>query len=209
MATLLESMGLFTDILNFFLPFLLVFAVMYALLQKSKVLSDSMNVNAIIAFAIGLIVALSGAGRFIARLTPFLTVLFVIVFLIFLTFLFLGAETKWFFNTKGPSMTIIVVALIFVFYVFGTLYGSSFNSLGSEDVQGVTVVEGGDNGKTTETTTVSKANIPGPETCDFATMTGNNAMSCIIGHPKVLGTIVLLGLLALATYFVVYVPKDA
>ena len=70
MATLLDNLGIFRDILDLFLPFLLVFAVLYALFQKSKMLSESQNVNSVISFAIAMIVVLSGAGKFISKITP-------------------------------------------------------------------------------------------------------------------------------------------
>lgn len=205
MTTLLESLGFFTDIFDFFLPFLLVFAIVYALLMKTKYLSESANINAVIAFAIGLIVALSGAGRFIVELTPFLAVLFVIVFLMFLTFLFFGAKPEWIFKTKGPAMIIVLLSILFVFYVLGSLYGGSFSELGNKGSSGV-VVEEGANG---DTVTVSEdRTLPSVETCDFAQLTTGEAMACLMGNPKVLGTIILLSLLAIATFFVVYVPKN-
>jgi asparagine N-glycosylation enzyme membrane subunit Stt3 len=210
MATLLQSLGFFTDVFDFFLPFLLVFATLYAILMKTKVLSESANVNGVIAFAIALIVALSGAGKFIVTLTPYLAVLFVIVFLLFLSFLLFGVKPEWLFNTKGPATVIILVGVIFVLYVVGTLYGGSMSTIGGTETTtaaGVTAEETTAGGTTTTTVTAAE-NLPGPETCDFAHMTSGRAMTCLIGHPKVLGTIILLGLLAIATFFVVYVPKN-
>lgn len=205
MATLLESLGFFSDITDFFLPFLLVFAVMYAIFMKTKMLSESSNINAVVAFSIALIVAFSGAGKFITRLTPFLTILFVILFLMFLSFLFFGADPKWLFNTKGPSMVIVMIGIIFVFYVMGNLYGSSFSAIDDEELvtEEIVTEEG-------EVVTVTKEPVlPGYETCDFSRLRASQAMSCILGHPKFLSMVVLLGLLAIATFFVVYVPKNA
>jgi asparagine N-glycosylation enzyme membrane subunit Stt3 len=212
MATLLQSLGIFTDIFDFFLPFLLVFATLYAIFMKTKVLSESANVNGVIAFAIALIVALSGAGKFIVTLTPYLAVLFVIVFLLFLSFLLFGVKPEWIFNTKGPATVILLVGVIFVLYVVGTLYGGSMSTIGGTETTstatGVTAEETTTGGTTTTTVTATE-NLPGPETCDFAHMTSGRAMTCLIGNPKVLGVIILLGLLAIATFFVVYVPKNA
>jgi hypothetical protein len=200
MATLLESVGVFADVFDFFLPFLLVFAILYALLMKTKFLSENANVNAVISFAIAMIVALSGAGKFIMTLTPYMAGIFVIVFLIFLVFLFFGAKPEAIFSSNVIPAIIILIGIIFVFYVVSQLYGPSMSTITPSNE--VAVNETGSN------VTVSAAGqMPGPETCDFAHMAGNQAMACIIGHPKVLGVIVLLGLLAIATFFVVYVPK--
>ena len=199
MATLLESVGVFADVFDFFLPFLLVFAILYALLMKTKFLSENANVNAVISFAIAMIVALSGAGKFIMTLTPYMAGIFVIVFLIFLVFLFFGAKPEAIFSSNVIPAIIILIGIIFVFYVVSQLYGPSMSTIPT--AEGVTVNESGGN------VTVTEQQMPGPDTCDFSRMSGNQAMACILGHPKVLGVIVLLGLLAIATFFVVYVPK--
>lgn len=201
MATLLETVGVFSDIFEFFLPFMLVFALVTGLLQKSKLLSDQLNINAMIGAVIGFMVALSGAGKFLMTLTPYLASLFVIVFLVFLIFLFFGAKQEWFFSSKGYGFTMVIISVIFVLYVVGQLYGSTLGAITAEDQQ-VNVVEG-QNGEVI----VNEQLLPGPETCDFEHITGSRAMACIMGNPRVLGTLILLGLLALATFFMVYVPS--
>ena len=101
MATLLETIGVFGDIFEFFLPLILVFALVTGVLQKTKVLSDKLNINSMVGFAVGFIVALSGAGKFLMALTPYLASFFVVIFLVMLIFLFFGADPKWLFNSKG------------------------------------------------------------------------------------------------------------
>ena len=66
----------------------------------------------------------------------------------------------------------------------------------------VTVVEG-EQGEVI----VGETTLPSPETCDFENLTGSRAMACIMGNPKVLGTMVLLGILALATFMLLYIPS--
>lgn len=193
MATLLESLSFFDDIMYFFLPFLLVFAILFAVLTKSKYLSESANVNAAIAFAIAFLVALSGAGKFIATIAPMFTVLFIILFLLFLIFLFFGMDVKKVMEHRTSiSILIIIIGIIFVFYAIGTLYGSSFYGSSSTGAAA---------------TNATKPPI-GYETCDFTTSMGGNAFACLLGHPRVLGAIVLLGVMIVATFFIMYVPKD-
>ena len=190
MATLLEQIGVFGDIFDFFLPFLLVFAITYGILTKTKALSASININAIISFTIALIVVLSGAGKFLMNLTPMLSVLFIIVFLMLMVFLFFGAKLEDVLKSKFVVGLIIIISLIFVFYVAGSLFGGS--------------LYGSVTSTTGESTTVATAQ----RTCDFTKSLGGAGVACIFGHPKVLGALVLLGLLAVATFFILYVPKS-
>ena len=201
MATLLESIGFFSDIFDFMLPFLLVFALFFGILQKTKFLSEDLNVNALVAAVIGFMIALSGAGKFLMALTPYLASLFVILFLLFLIFMFFGAKPTDFFQSKGLTITVVIIAVIFVLYVVGQLYGSTLSNVSSGE-QSVNITEGA-NGEVI----VNENILPSPETCDFEHLTGQRAMACIMGNPKVLGTVVLLGILALSTFLIVYVSK--
>ena len=194
MTTLLESVGFFSDIFDFFLPFLLVFAVLYAILLKSKFLTESPSINAVISFAIALIVALSGAGKFLMALAPFMATLFMILFFMILMFLFFGVKLESVFQSKGVVVIVIFICLIFVFYVLGSMWGGKLYAAG----QSTQTLD--ENETITATPTVTN-------TCDFRAIGQGQAVACIISHPKVLGAIVLLGLLAVATFFVVYVPK--
>lgn len=203
MSTLLQTLGFFSDIFDFFLPFLLVFAVTYAILLKTKFLTEDPNINASISFAIALIVALSGAGKFIMNLAPFMATLFIIIFFMLMIFLFFGVKLEQVMEQRFLIGIIIIVCLIFIFYVIGTMYGGSFYSAGASG-RGETVTL--ENGTNVTVATKTKV-ILGPETCDFTGITGPNAVACLLTHPKVLGTVVLLGLLAIATFFVIYVPK--
>jgi hypothetical protein len=117
-----------------------------------------------------------------------------------LIFLFFGADSKWFFASKGPTIAIIIISAIFVLYVIGQLYGSTLSGLTATEPVTTVQTEQGE-------VVVSAQNLPGPETCDFEHLTGQRAMACIMGNPKVLGTVVLLGILSLATFLIVYIPK--
>ncbi|MCD6547416.1 MAG: hypothetical protein J7K22_02575 [Nanoarchaeota archaeon] len=190
MATLLQTLGFFSDIFDFFLPFLLVFAVIYALLLKTKFLTEDPNLNAAISFAIALIVALSGAGKFLMNLAPFMATLFMVVFFMLLIFLFFNVKLEEVLKIKSISLILIFISIIFVFYVLGQMIGQQ-------------VYEAGVGNATSNATHI----IP-TKACDFETVSGSRAIVCIISHPKFLGAITLLGLLAVATFFVVYVPKS-
>ena len=195
MATLIASIGLFGDIFDFFLPFILVFAIVYGILMKTKMLSERADVNSIVALTMGLMVVISGAGKFITTLTPLFAGFFIVIFMIFLIFLFFGVEKDIKSILMGNRMIaalIIIVCIIFVFYAIGSLYGSGLYS--------ATGVSEGVNASVNQS-------VIGPETCDFTKIAGNVAVACLLGNPKVLGTLVLLGLMAIGTFFIMYVPK--
>ncbi len=94
MATILQS-PFFVELA---LPFLLVFVVVFAILQKTKVLGEGKKqIDAIVSLVIGLIVVSFGyATNIIISLIPFLAVAVVIifVFLILYGMVFHGEEFK-------------------------------------------------------------------------------------------------------------------
>jgi asparagine N-glycosylation enzyme membrane subunit Stt3 len=201
MTTLLQSLGFFSDLFNFFLPFLLVFAVLYAVLVKSRFLTDDANINALISFAVALIVVLSGAGKFIMALTPFMGTLFVIIFLMLMIFMFFGLKLEDVLQSKLVISLIVVVSLIFIFYVLGQIAGPAAYQMrtGTESI--------GSGNNTTVTVSASPSLLSASEkNCDFSSISTNMAVVCIISNPKFLGAITILGLLAIATFFIAYNP---
>jgi glycerol uptake facilitator-like aquaporin len=92
MATILQS-PLFVE---FILPFLLIFAVVFAILQKSQILGENKKqVDAIVALVVGLIViSFAQATGLIINLTVFLGIALVI------TLVFLLLWGAWFHQNK-------------------------------------------------------------------------------------------------------------
>lgn len=80
------------------LPFLLVFTVVYAVLQKTGVLGkEKKHIDAMVAFVIGLItIAFGYATSMISNLIPFLSVslIIILIFLVLWGFAFHGEEFK-------------------------------------------------------------------------------------------------------------------
>ena len=172
MASLFESVGIFSDFSDFFLPTLLVFAVLYAVLLKTKFLTENKNINMIIAGVVALLVGFSGTAKFISTLTPYLAGLFIIGFLIMLIFIFLGSQnpdafgkkiSDTIFGSKAYVIIIILICVIFVFYTVGQLYGSSLSGLTS--TQPVVSQEGGEY---VVTSAADSYALPSASTCDFA-----------------------------------------
>jgi len=100
----LERWGL-TDVL---LPFLLIFVIIFAVLQKTKILGESKkNLNVVIAVVVGLLVVIPHiTGRFPANADPVLII-----------------------NDALPQVSIVLVAVIFLLILIG-VFGQDYVMLG-------------------------------------------------------------------------------
>jgi len=105
----LQGFGLF----EFFLPFLLIFAIVFAILQKIKVLGDKKAIHAIVSIAIGLLAVQNSfiiylINNFLSNIA--LVLVIIIIFLVIIGLLAgeeVGAKLNWF---------VIGVALIGIFW---------------------------------------------------------------------------------------------
>lgn len=98
----LEQIGLLGNAFftNIILPFVLVFTVVFSVLQKVEILSDKRDVNATVALIFALIVVgVPTAVGVIANLIPVIAVMVIILFTWFLIFGFInkggGVKPKW------------------------------------------------------------------------------------------------------------------
>ena len=107
------SLPIFKEII---LPFLLVFSVIFAILEKARILGDEKRrINAIASLVIALlVVAFSNATKIIATLMPFLAVfaIIILVFMILYGFVAAGKEGADFSKFKIPFGIIIGIGLI-------------------------------------------------------------------------------------------------
>lgn len=98
------------------LPFLLVFTLVFAVLDKSEVLGkDKRRINALVALIIGLIVVAFGRAVYIINnMIPFLAVSLVIilVFMILVGALYEQGSFKLSDNVKWILMIVIAIAVI-------------------------------------------------------------------------------------------------
>ncbi|MCK5149763.1 hypothetical protein KAJ87_02465 [Candidatus Pacearchaeota archaeon] len=88
---------------DFILPFLLIFTLVFAILEKTKLLGDGKKqLNAIVAFVIGLIfVTAVFPKEVVGNLMLFLTVALVIMFVIMLLWGFVFGDIKDGFKPEG------------------------------------------------------------------------------------------------------------
>ena len=99
---------------DFILPFILIFALVFALLEKTKLLGERHQLNAIVSFVVGLIfVAAIFPKQVVGNLVLFLTVSLIVVFVGLLIWGFLsGGEIKVEGGAKKLAAVVLILALI-------------------------------------------------------------------------------------------------
>ncbi len=118
---------LFTD---FVLPFLLIFFIAFAILEKTKVLGENKQLNALLSFVLGLIfVGAVFPKLVVANLILFLTVSLVVVFVVLLLWGFIAGEeglkfTNFSKGLKGVIAVVIILSVvIFLLSITGIFPG--------------------------------------------------------------------------------------
>ena len=123
---------------RFALPFLLIFFIVFGILEKTKLFgADKKQLNALIAFVIGLIlVGATSPTLTISNLILFLTVAIVILFVALLLWGFIAGEEGLKFE-KAPKalkwligVVVAVAVVIAVFWALGaevTIFNAVFN----------------------------------------------------------------------------------
>ena len=171
-----------TGVASYFLPFLLVFAVVYAFLAKTKLAGDRSDINAVIALVVAFLSILSEGFRiFILGFIPYAAVLFLLLFLGIFMYAIFGAGEKDIEKVlKNPSfyypLAIIFIILVFIAAAQQGLFSKAYNYTNYTNATGVPDQSG--------------------------TLVGPGAATVIFGSPVVLGMIVLLVLMAIAMYYI-------
>lgn len=106
-ATILQS-PIFTDMI---LPFLLVFAVVFAVLEKSEILGKGKRqVDAIVAFALGLlVVSVGNAVDIINKIVPFFAVYLIVILFLIIIVGFFWTPTEW---HKSAKLIVGIIAAL-------------------------------------------------------------------------------------------------
>ena len=133
MATVLD-VGLLQSF-DVIFPALLVFALVFALLQKTKVLGGSVGVNSIIAIVMAFMVLLSQAAIDIIKfMMPWFTIAIIFIVLLILLFQTFGATEKDIFaivkGEKAITWGILGVALVIMIAAFASVLGQQFTEQG-------------------------------------------------------------------------------
>ncbi len=122
---------------RFILPFILVFALVFGILEKTNVLGNGkQKLNAIVAFVMGLIfITVLSPTVVLSNLVLFLSISLVVVFVILMIWGFFSGEdsNSSIFKVKGVKWTffgILVLAVLFgVLWAFGVSLPSAGNNL--------------------------------------------------------------------------------
>lgn len=103
---------------KFIYPFLLMFFIVFAILEKSKVLGEKKQINALVAFVIGLIfVSVAYPKMVVGNMILFLTIAIIIVFVVLMLWGFITGEDGLKFDKfpKGLKWVIGIAIIIGVF----------------------------------------------------------------------------------------------
>lgn len=112
------------------LPFLLIFTIVFAVLQKSKIFGDgTKQINAIVALVFGLLaIAFAQATGIIIQLVPFLAVSLVIILVFMILVGSFGKSGDSMFSDKwktwmtGVILLAVAIAVIYITGVWQTIY---------------------------------------------------------------------------------------
>lgn len=167
--------------------FILVFVILYGLMETVKLFGDKRGSHAMIAVIVALLVSMSsGVTSVIQTFTPWFTMLIIVIFFILFAVRMFGVSTETItgaFMKKDAILTwiLILTAVILLFSL-----GSGFGQKALE--------QGQTNGTTVS---VSTGNVTEPtNTNDFSQNLYNT-----LYHPKVLGLILIMLVVVLAMLF--------
>ncbi len=124
-------------LVNFVYPFLLVFFIVFAVLEKTKILGESKKqINALVAFVVGLLfVGVVSSQMLIQNMILFLSIGLVIMFVVYVLWGFLFVNESEGFKISKPLrntlMVIIglglVIAILYSTGIGGNILGALFN----------------------------------------------------------------------------------
>lgn len=114
MVDTIFNSALFNEVI---LPFLLVFVLVFAILDKTKILGEGKRqINAIISLVVALIfVSFAWATGIVVKLMPFLAVVLVIILVFYLLMGFIWNEKEGFNPPKGVKIAgaiLVFIALV-------------------------------------------------------------------------------------------------
>lgn len=139
MATLLD-MGFFSHFAPIF-AFLLVFCIVFAILESKKILGDHRGINSLVAFCVASLFVLSGfAIRIVSLAAPYFVVLFIFVLFVVMSVTIFGFDLDRIMKTvASPDYNyilyfVVIFGLVIILIVLGQSFGQSLLS-GPADAQ--------------------------------------------------------------------------
>jgi len=136
------------QLFDFIFPVLLVWAFLFALLQKTEVVGKSIGINAIIASAVSLTVLLSRTViDLINFIIPWFAIAIIFFVLMILLFMIMGAKDIQAYKQTNIQWILVAVGILIVVAGFGKVLGQSLleQSAQTENVaEGQEAVAGAD-----------------------------------------------------------------
>ncbi|MBU0637061.1 MAG: hypothetical protein KKF89_00355 [Nanoarchaeota archaeon] len=176
--------------------FLLIFALVYAIMEYTKLFGKDMKgIHAIIALALAILIVISKPAVAVLNvITPWFLVLFLFIFFIIFGVRMFGtseADTISLIKDTRFYPYLIVIVIIIMIAGFASTYGQNLleKGTGVEAEDGDSVVLPGD--------------IPGGST--KTTSFGTNVLNTLI-HPKVLG---LIAILLIGLFTIIFLTKTS
>ena len=110
---------------KFVYPFLLMFFIVFAILEKSKVLGDKKQINALVAFVIGLIFVSAFYPKMVVEnMVLFLTIALIIVFVVLLLWGFIAGEEGLKFSNMKPWLRWVILVAIIIAVALAVLWAT-------------------------------------------------------------------------------------
>ncbi len=174
MATFLD-IGLAQHFAPIF-PILFVFVVVFALLEKSKILGENKGLNSLIALSVAIMLLfVPGLIQVINIMAPWFVVLFILVLLFLLLLMTMGTKWDSIAKVAGSWGTIhwfmLVIAIIIFVGSLSAVYGKALLPYSAEPGQ----------------VNVSTSEDTSTDTGNFNTNVGR-----VIFHPKTIGMVFIL-----------------
>ena len=182
MATFLD-VGLLQAV-DVIFPFILVWAIMFSLLQKTKVATPSPGINGLISAVFGFLVLISDTATDIVNfMIPWFAITIIFLLLLLLVFMVFGAkEADIFEYMKGNKIVGWVLLLIVV-----TIFVAAVGDAVGQDIGPFLDEEG----RAVDTATGSR---------DVATSSFSQNITATLFHPKILGLMVIFGIAIFAVF---------
>lgn len=113
------------EVFDILLPFILIFAIIFAVLQTAKILGGKKNIDAIVSIVFGLLlirseVAINTINRFLPNVA---LAIIVVLMILLLLGVFLGKDYEW---ASGMKFIAAILSLIVVLWIFGASYWNRF-----------------------------------------------------------------------------------
>ena len=124
------------SIMQYFLPifsFILIIVIMYAVLQKTEILSKNVRINFMIALCAALLVMFSGRTlELVDYMVPWIVFILFILVMVFMVFMFFGLEKDEVWARIGTPGIVWTFFIVLIILAMGKVFGPIIPNKGFE-----------------------------------------------------------------------------